>query len=39
MRLLKEKIAGASLVELCAGVLFVCCAVLCAVMIAKVVLL
>lgn len=39
MRLLKEKITGASLVELSASVLFICCAVLCIVMIARMVML
>lgn len=39
MKLLKEKISSASLVELSASALFVCCAVLCAVMIVKVVML
>ena len=39
MKLLKDKIASASLVELSASVLFICCAVLCIVMIARMVML
>ena len=39
MKLLKDKIASASLVELSASVLFICCAVLCAVMIVWMVVL
>lgn len=39
MKLLREKIADASLVELSASALFVCCAVLCVVMIVKVAVL
>ena len=35
MKLLKEKIASASLVELSASVLFICCTVLCIVMIVR----
>ena len=35
MMKLREKIASASLVELSASVLFICCAVLCIVMIVR----
>ncbi len=39
MMKLREKIASASLVELSASVLFICCAVLCIVMIVEMVML
>lgn len=35
MKLLKEKIASASLVELSASALFICCAVLCIVLLVR----
>lgn len=39
MKLLRDKIASASLVELSASALFICCAALCVVMIVKVAVL